>query len=90
MPCLLRPLCSYMDAINRRLALAFLLEFAWRNPDRQILLLTPQDISGGCFLIRLGCTGWASGQASGQPCEPRGARLCDSISLPSAPLLLAA
>ena len=47
--CLLCPLCSYMDAINRRLALAFLLEFAWRNPDRKILLLTPQDISGGCF-----------------------------------------
>jgi hypothetical protein len=55
-----------MDAINRRLALAFLLEFAWRNPDRQILLLTPQDISGGCFEggeIRLRCIGWAREQA---------------------------
>jgi hypothetical protein len=45
-------LLQFMDAVNRRLALAFLLEFAWRNPERQILLLTPQDVSGGC---RRGC-----------------------------------
>jgi hypothetical protein len=38
-------LLQFMDAVNRRLALAFLLEFAWRNPERQILLLTPQDVS---------------------------------------------
>ncbi|EFN53934.1 hypothetical protein CHLNCDRAFT_58396 [Chlorella variabilis] len=36
---------KFMDAINRRLALEFLLQFAWRNPERQVLLLTPQDVS---------------------------------------------
>ena len=36
-----------MDSVNRRLALSFLLEFAWRHQDRQLLLLTPQDVSGG-------------------------------------------
>ena len=41
------PLPQFMDAINRRLALEFLLQFAWRNPERQVLLLTPQDVSGG-------------------------------------------
>jgi hypothetical protein len=35
-----------MDAVNRRLAMAFLLEFAHRNPERQIILLTPGDVSG--------------------------------------------
>lgn len=35
----------FMDSVNRRFALQFLLEFAVRHPDRQILLLTPQDIS---------------------------------------------
>ncbi|KAI3431453.1 hypothetical protein D9Q98_004505 [Chlorella vulgaris] len=35
----------FMDAVNRRLAMAFLLEFAHRNPERQIILLTPGDVS---------------------------------------------
>ncbi|KAL4440366.1 hypothetical protein ABPG75_003367 [Micractinium tetrahymenae] len=35
----------FMDSVNRRFALQFLLEFAWRHHDRQLLLLTPQDIA---------------------------------------------
>lgn len=53
----------FMDSVNRRFALQFLLEFAVRHPDRQILLLTPQDISGG----------WAgAGVAAGRLSSARG------------------
>lgn len=38
-----------MDPVNRRYALQFLLEFAARHPERQLLLLTPQDIAGGLW-----------------------------------------
>ena len=44
LPALTTP--QFMDAANRRLGLAFLLEYAYRQPDCQLLLLTPQDTSG--------------------------------------------
>lgn len=35
----------FMDAINRRVALQFLLEFAYKFQDRQFIYLTPQDLT---------------------------------------------
>ncbi|KAL6784026.1 SMC6A [Auxenochlorella protothecoides x Auxenochlorella symbiontica] len=35
----------FMDAVNRRVALQFLLEFAYKFQDRQFIYLTPQDLT---------------------------------------------
>lgn len=41
-----------MDAVTRRVSLTFLLEFALRQPDRQVLVLSPQVRPAACWQAR--------------------------------------
>ena len=70
-----------MDASNRRFSLGFLLEFALRQPDRQLLLLTPQ--------VRAAAASWPPrllqfglGHAARRP---RHLRLLTSAACPAPP-----